>query len=568
MKKIIIFFLLVLTQLIFADTKTSSNSSSPVNSKYAKWQDPAFFRGYNILYESQKTLQDFKDFKNYGGNLFMIGTRGFMGEDAPYEIKNEYIAGTDGLVDLCRQTGIYYVIAVRSGPGAYDTYLESSNQSPESRIWNNGNLTEQHKYGDMLRMIVQRYQNDTLFAGINVVVEPRPKVRLIPANNSALYKTFLEQVYNIHMDYIYTYFMNQIRLVDANIPVILENFGYSTPELFPPYTINNTNIVYATHNYQPIQYTKAAVPFTVSYPGTYWNITMLAQVRYDSAFIRNTLFSRVKEYQQSSNLPIFLGEFGMFLPQTGGENYINDVLTMCKDYGWHFALWDWRRRSGMNWSIETFNDPGNMHWKSVLKNFNAPPVPAQLLPVNGGTISTMVPAFQWDSLSQYTKYDIRILGGIYKQVFSVNDLTSSHWVYSGPALRPGTTYSWQIRSKNPGGLIENNSNWSTLHTFTTPGTLTGTDPNTGIPEVYKLAQNYPNPFNPETKIKFQLPKSSQVNITLFDAAGREVKSLFADFSTAGYYEVTVNGSNLSSGVYFYKISAGDFSEIKKMILLK
>ena len=133
----------------------------------------SYFRGYNI--ENEHVYQDYVDFKNYGGNLFHIGIRGFLAEDAPYATVQSSINSTDAIVNHCRQAGIYYVIAVRSGPGAYDTYLESSGQTGESRIWNTGNTTEQTLYANMLKSIVERYKNDSLFVGINLVVEPRPK---------------------------------------------------------------------------------------------------------------------------------------------------------------------------------------------------------------------------------------------------------------------------------------------------------------------------------------------------------------------------------------------------------
>ena len=148
------------------------------------------------------------------------------------------------------------------------------------------------------------------------------------------------------MDSVYNKFVQQIRTVDAKIPILLENFAYSTPELFPPYVIRGSYLVYSTHNYQPVQYTKAPVENTVTYPGVYWDITTLSQVRFDSAFIRGTVLKRVRDFQDSAGVPVFLGEFGMLLPQTGSANYINDVLSACKDYGWGYALWTWRGGSG------------------------------------------------------------------------------------------------------------------------------------------------------------------------------------------------------------------------------
>jgi hypothetical protein len=89
-----------------------------------------------------------------------------------------------------------------------------------------------------------------------------------------------------------------------------------------------------------------------------------------------------------------------------------------------------------------------------------------------------------------------------------------------------------------------------------------------IPEVYSLSQNYPNPFNPTTKIKFGLPQQSDVKLVVYDVLGRIVAELQNKKMSAGYHEVTFNASRFSSGMYFYRIEAGDFVSVKRMMLLK
>lgn len=89
-----------------------------------------------------------------------------------------------------------------------------------------------------------------------------------------------------------------------------------------------------------------------------------------------------------------------------------------------------------------------------------------------------------------------------------------------------------------------------------------------IPECYILAQNYPNPFNPTTNIEFRIAKSGFVNITIYDASGREVETLGNQELKPGTYKVDWNASVYPSGVYFYRLSTDNFSETKKMVLLK
>ncbi|MFA7362118.1 MAG: T9SS type A sorting domain-containing protein [Candidatus Kapaibacterium sp.] len=89
-----------------------------------------------------------------------------------------------------------------------------------------------------------------------------------------------------------------------------------------------------------------------------------------------------------------------------------------------------------------------------------------------------------------------------------------------------------------------------------------------IPKDFKLSQNYPNPFNPVTKIQYSMPENSYTTLMVYDYLGREIQTLFSGNRAAGTYEVTFNGSALSSGVYYYKLTTDKFTETKKMILSK
>ena len=89
-----------------------------------------------------------------------------------------------------------------------------------------------------------------------------------------------------------------------------------------------------------------------------------------------------------------------------------------------------------------------------------------------------------------------------------------------------------------------------------------------IPKSYNLNQNYPNPFNPSTAIKFSVPISSVVKLSVYDALGREIESLVNEFLLPGTYEINWLAERFSSGIYFYRLLANDFSMVKKMSLIK
>ncbi len=97
--------------------------------------------------------------------------------------------------------------------------------------------------------------------------------------------------------------------------------------------------------------------------------------------------------------------------------------------------------------------------------------------------------------------------------------------------------------------------------------LTGND-DEPLPDEFTLEQNYPNPFNPNTKIKFSIPHSQFATLKVYDILGREIKTLLSKQMQPGSYEFEFDGSDLSGGIYFYKLSVGNKNQTKKMILLK
>jgi photosystem II stability/assembly factor-like uncharacterized protein len=128
---------------------------------------------------------------------------------------------------------------------------------------------------------------------------------------------------------------------------------------------------------------------------------------------------------------------------------------------------------------------------------------------------------------------------------------------SGPlnAIHFKDGYGWAVGEKGQVLRTEDGASW--------------VDQNTGktYPNKFSLSKNYPNPFNPSTKIKFTLPKAEKVKIELFNTLGQKVETLLNKAMKAGHHEVEFNAQNLSSGIY-YRIEAGEFQDVKKMILLR
>ena len=169
------------------------------------------------------------------------------------------------------------------------------------------------------------------------------------------------------------------------------------------------------------------------------------------------------------------------------------------------------------------------------------------------------------------------------------------WVVGDGWLKPSNIISttnggnnWNYQNSPTSGIlwsvyfVDVNTGWTVgehgvILKTTNGGKPIGIKPiSNEIPKTFSLSQNYPNPFNPSTKIKFSIPlpggvsegRGGLVTLQIFDILGREVATLVNEKLAPGTYEVEFDGSNYTSGVYFYRFEARDFSETKKLVLLK
>jgi len=171
---------------------------------------------------------------------------------------------------------------------------------------------------------------------------------------------------------------------------------------------------------------------------------------------------------------------------------------------------------------------------------------------------------------------------ILRSVYCINNSTA--WVVGdkGNIYRTtdgGSTWTGQpsgtTNSLNAVWFVDANNGWAVgdfgliFHT-SSGGTSTSVFKNQSdeMPRGFSLSQNYPNPFNPSTVISFSLPRKSFVSLKIFDVLGREVSTIVSEEMSAGSYSRQLNAANMTSGVYFYRLQAGAFTETKKLILLR
>lgn len=174
----------------------------------------------------------------------------------------------------------------------------------------------------------------------------------------------------------------------------------------------------------------------------------------------------------------------------------------------------------------------------------------------------------------YPFYPLPVIGDVGEsEVFPIaHDLI----IYDGQFPPHGSYdyYGWSfmyMKDAIPGCSIlrENSGSENTYWSYMKIGnSVTGVDQEQELINEFALLQNYPNPFNPTTTIQFSIPGSQFATLKVYDILGREVKILVNEVKSPGTYEVKFNGSDLSSGTYFYKITVGNFTQTKKMLLVK
>lgn len=137
--------------------------------------------------------------------------------------------------------------------------------------------------------------------------------------------------------------------------------------------------------------------------------------------------------------------------------------------------------------------------------------------------------------------------------------------------------NWVVQATEPNNkfydlsFVNPNTGWASgnaIISSTTNGLVSVNQISSNIPSAFSLKQNYPNPFNPATKISFNIKNAAFVSLKVFDMTGKEVKSLVNENIAAGIYEVNFNAAELNSGVYFYTLKTNEFTETKKMMLVK
>jgi len=230
---------------------------------------------------------------------------------------------------------------------------------------------------------------------------------------------------------------------------------------------------------------------------------------------------------------------------------------------------------GVSWSIQSSNTSENLFGVSFVNNVQGwvAGENGTILATNNGGIPVELVSFTASQSNDQIQLSWITATELNNQGFEIERKTTESWEKIGFVNGNGTTTEMQYYSfTDNSGLVNNVYKiYYRLKQIDFDGTYEYSNEVTielSQPDSYLLNQNYPNPFNPSTIISWQLPESKFVTLKIYDVLGNEVASLINEEKPAGNFEVEFNATALSSGIYYYKLVAGDFVDVKKMILLK
>jgi glucose/arabinose dehydrogenase len=246
---------------------------------------------------------------------------------------------------------------------------------------------------------------------------------------------------------------------------------------------------------------------------------------------------------------------GNFMSLVAQDSTLTDTTFSTTGLAWGTRYyWRVRVKSGGQWG--SFS-----HTWSFITLF--PPAAVQLYaPADSSIVSTDSIECEWIPASTADDYWFELARDPAFSDVVVRDTSVSGTSVRVYGLIPDSVYYWRVRARNEAGYGPFSAVWSLRHV------ITGVVSTGGIPGAFALFQNYPNPFNPSTTVRFHIPVSVVVSLKVYDMLGREVATLLHAEKEPGEYTLRWNAAEVASGIYYYRLRAGAFTETRRMMVIR
>lgn len=359
----------------------------PLVGKWDLWVDGTHLRGANIYQRRvypeldgpdfmgsgpvgpPYTQEDFDRLAGLGANYVNISHPGLFTENPPYTLNQEIQDNLDSLFAMIAEADMFAVISFRTGPGRSEfTFFWDEVGTWFDESYLNDSVWEDQEAQDawvaMWRYTAERYRNNPIVVGYDLMVEPNANDRLLDIwEPEVFYSNYAGTLYDWNQ--FYPSITAAIRQVDANMPILIGGMSYSAVEWLPylhptgdPYT------VYMVHQYEPIVYTHQEPPLTNTYPGVFDTDWDGDEDQFNRAWLEN-LLATVDTFAATHGVPVAVNEFGVMRWEPGAADFMDDQMDLFEQRGMNYALWVWDP-SWEPWTeeVDAFNfrhgpDPNN-----------------------------------------------------------------------------------------------------------------------------------------------------------------------------------------------------------------
>ena len=368
--------------ILNANGSTSTSSSTqPANfDKWTLWTNGTQLRGAD-LYQRRTypelegnflgdgpvgppvTQADIDALAALGANYVNLSHPGLFTEDPPYQLDPGVQANLDALLDMVAQADMFAVLSFRTGPGRSEfTFFFGGNWFPASyyndAVW--GSQAAQDAWTDMWQYTANRYKENPIVAGYDLMVEPNSNVVGDDATNP-LYLWTPDDFYPTYADTLldwnqfYPDITYAIRAVDPDTPILIGGMGYSGIDWLPYLQpVTDTRTAYLVHFYEPFSYTHQATNAGLTYPGFY-DIDYDGQPdNFNKTWLDNRL-APIDDFVQTYGAPVAINESGVVRFAPNAADYLFDVYDLFEQYGLNYAIWEWQPAWPNTQTFDDFN---------------------------------------------------------------------------------------------------------------------------------------------------------------------------------------------------------------------
>jgi len=310
------------------------------------------------------TQEDLDQLAALGANYVNISHPGLYTETPPYLLDESIQDNLDSLLDMIAEADMFAVISFRTGPGRSEFTFYGGDWFDESylndSVWQD--QSAQDAWVEMWRYTAERYRNNPIVVGYDLMVEPNANGILDVWDPEEFYSTWAGTLNDWNQ--LHPRITTAIRQVDADTPILIGGMSFSAvgwlPYLQPT---SDTRTVYTVHQYEPMQYTHQLSPLDLAYPGVFDIDWDGVDDQFNRSWLEN-LLSAVSAFEAAHGVPVAVNEFGLMRWEPGAAEFMDDQMDLFESLGMNYALWQWQGAWEQRAEDDEFNfrhgpDPDN-----------------------------------------------------------------------------------------------------------------------------------------------------------------------------------------------------------------